>query len=82
MTEYELKQQFYEQFNTVVANWAEWCETPQATIDIMRDPWKGQAPEVVVRANDPEHNKARDILNQIRARHTAAGTYTPPGGTP
>ena len=77
MTEYERKQQFYEQFNTVVANWAEWCETPQATIEIMREPWKGQAPEVVVRAPDAEHQRTRDILTMIKNRHTKGVTNAP-----
>jgi hypothetical protein len=77
MTEYELKQQFYEQFNTVVANWAEWTQTPQATIEIMRDPWKGQAPEVTVRPNDAEHNRARDILTMLKNRHTGGNNAKP-----
>lgn len=77
MTEYEIKQQFYEQFNTVVANWAEWRQTPQATLEILRDPWKAQAPEVTVRANDAEHNRARDILTMLKNRHTGVNNAKP-----
>jgi len=75
MTEYEIKQQFYEQFNTVVANWAEWRETPQATIEIMRDPWKGQAPEVTVRFSGS--NDAASILEMLKQRHTKATNAKP-----
>ena len=82
MTEYQKRDHFYQQFNTVLKNWHEWTKTPQGLVEILKHPWKSEPPEVTIRANDPENNKARDILNQIRARHTTAGTYTPPGGTP
>jgi hypothetical protein len=77
MTEYERKQQFYEQFNTVVANWAAWSQTPQATFEILQDPWKANAPEVVVRAPDSEGNRARDVLNMLKNRHTGVANAKP-----
>lgn len=73
MTEYEKHKLFYEQFNTVIHNHSEWLQTPQGLVEVLTDPWKRQPP--VVRVESPfEENKARDILEMIRARHSAAGT--------
>jgi len=73
MTEYEKHKLFYEQFNTVIHCHQLWCESAEGMLDILRDPWKAQPP--VVRIDSPfEENRAREILAQIRARHTEAGT--------
>lgn len=85
MTDYEKYQQFYQQFNTVVHNHQEWLNTPEGTLAVLRDPWKAQPP--VVRIDHPDDtNKARDILQMIRARHNKNVTVTPPvvvtGGQP
>ena len=73
MTDYEKHKLFYEQFNTVIHNHQEWLKTPQGCVEVLTEPWKAQAP--VVRVESPfEENKARDILEMIRARHSAAGT--------
>lgn len=72
MTEYERKQQFYEQFNTVVANWAAWSRTPQATFEILQDPWKANAPTVDVRPTGI--TEAAEILAMIKQRHSKAST--------
>ena len=77
MTEYERKQQFYEQFNTVVANWAAWSQTPQGTFEILQEPWKANAPEVIVRAQDLEHQRTRDILDMIKQRHNKGAVNAP-----
>lgn len=73
MTDYEKHKLFYEQFNTVVHNHQEWLKTPQGLMEVLKDEWKGKAP--IVRIDSPfEENKARDILEMIRARHAKAGT--------
>ena len=67
-TDYEKKQQFYQQFNTVVHNHQEWLKTPEALLEVMQDAWKGQAP--IVRIESPDDvNSARRILDMIRERH-------------
>jgi hypothetical protein len=68
VSEYEKHQQFYQQFNTVVHNHQEWMNTPEGLLDIIKDPWKRQAPEV--RIDHPgEINKAREILAKLREKH-------------
>lgn len=76
MTEYEKRDQFYQQFNTVRDNWEKWRQTPEATMEILKHPWKAEPPDVIVRAHDPDTQRTREILNKIRTRHAAAGTYT------
>jgi hypothetical protein len=76
MTDYQLHKLFYQQFNTVIANHAEWLKTPQGCMEVLRDEWKGKAP--IVRIDSPfEENTARDILDMIRARQ-AANPVPPP----
>jgi len=76
MTQYEEQKLFYEQFNTVIHNHQVWAESPQGCVEVLRDPWKAQPPQVRVEPNinDPDHTQARDILRQIRARQQAAMT--------
>jgi hypothetical protein len=76
MTQYEEQKLFYEQFNTVVHNHQVWAESQQGCMDVLKDPWKAQPPQVRVEPNisDPDHTQARDILRQIRARQQAAMT--------
>ena len=80
MTDHEKYQAFYKQFNTVVQNHAEWLQTPQGLMEVLKDDWKGKAP--IVRIDHPnEENKARDILEMIRARHANAAVQTTSQGT-
>ena len=75
MTQHEQHQLFYQQFNTVVANHAEWLNTPQGTLEVLADPWKRQAPVVKIdHADYSDSNKAADILRMLRARHTTIAT--------
>jgi hypothetical protein len=76
MTQYEEQKLFYEQFNTVIHNHSEWLQGPQGCVEVLKDPWKAQPPQVRVEPNisDPDHTQARDILRQIRARQQAAMT--------
>ena len=78
MTEYEQHQQFYQQFNTVVHLHQEWKNTPEGLLAILKDPWKAQPPVVRIdHVSYANENKAQEVLKRLRARHTAAGTYTP-----
>jgi hypothetical protein len=66
MTDYEKQQLFYQQFNTVVHNHQEWLNTPQGTLEVLRDPWKAQPPTVQVSPSGSANPK--DILNMLRQR--------------
>ena len=76
---------FYAQFaDAAKAAHAAWVADRNNHFELWRHPWKAEPPRVHCRSNrdiDP-----RSILNLLRSRHTAAGTYTPPvvvtGGTP
>lgn len=70
MNDYERKSAFYQQFNTVLENWQAWCQTPQGTMEILKDPWKAHPPQVLVRTSDVLDSTS--ILEQIRARRAAA----------
>lgn len=74
MTDYQKHKLFYEQFNTVVHQHQEFIQSPQGMLEVLRDPWKAQPPQVRVEPNisDPDNTQARDILNMIRARQAAA----------
>ena len=66
------REQFYEQFNTVIEQHRAWCHTPEGTMQIMKDPWKARSPEVrIVVVGEPN---VSDILWRIQqARLSQAG---------
>lgn len=66
------REQFYDQFNTVIEQHRAWCHTPEGTMQIMRDPWKARCPEVrIVVVGEPN---VSDILWRIQqARLAQAG---------
>jgi len=84
MTEYEKQKLFYEQFNTVVHNHQEFIQSPQGMLEVLKDPWKAQPPQVRIEPNipDPDNTQARNILNMIKARHAAKNTGGTNGQTP
>jgi hypothetical protein len=63
----EEKKQFYEQFNTVIHLHQEWLNSPQGLLEVIQQPWKGQAPIVYV--DVPGETSAASVLRQIKQRY-------------
>jgi len=50
---------FFSSFDTTYENWLQWTKTPEGTIAILKDPWKGEYPSI---------KPAKDILAKIRGK--------------
>jgi hypothetical protein len=68
MSSWEDREEFYEQFNTIIELHRAWCSTPEGTMEIMRDPWKAETPQVRF-MHDPA--SPASILDMIQQRRKA-----------
>jgi hypothetical protein len=51
---------FFKSFDTTYENWQRWTKTPEGTMAILKDPWKGEFPK--------PGQTAEQVLAMIRER--------------
>jgi hypothetical protein len=66
MSNFNVRADFYSQFDQAVALHAAWCQTPEGTVSILRDPWKALPP--VSHVSPPGSSNPKDILTMLRDR--------------